>query len=105
MLVVPVKVGDVDSTLLPVPVLATLITFLLASNARAVEAVKPDKVVVPDTTRFVAELDPPVLLTFIKSDPFHATWATSPATMVTPVVGPTPTILMDCVLLVLLITV
>jgi hypothetical protein len=40
-------VGLVARTLLPVPVLVTLTTFLLAFNAKAVEAVKPDKVVVP----------------------------------------------------------
>jgi hypothetical protein len=33
------KVGDVAKTLSPVPVLATLTTFLLASSARAVDAV------------------------------------------------------------------
>ena len=41
------SVGLVARTLLPVPVLVTLTTFLLASSAKAVEAVRPDKVVVP----------------------------------------------------------
>jgi len=41
------SVGLVARTLLPVPVLVTLTTFLLAFNAKAVEAVRPDKVVVP----------------------------------------------------------
>lgn len=40
------SVGDVAKTLLPVPVLVTLTMFLLASSARAVEAVRPDKVAV-----------------------------------------------------------
>jgi hypothetical protein len=39
-----------------------------------------------------------------KSSPFQATRAAVPATTVTPVVGPAPTILMLCVLEVLLIT-
>jgi len=42
------KVGEVARTLLPVPVLVTLTAFLLASKAKAVEAVRPDKVVVPE---------------------------------------------------------
>jgi hypothetical protein len=46
------SVGEVAKTLSPVPVLFTLTTFLLASSARAVEAVRPDKVVVPETERF-----------------------------------------------------
>jgi len=41
------SVGDVAKTLLPVPVLVTLTTFLLASNAKAVEAVNPLWVMVP----------------------------------------------------------
>jgi len=40
------SVGDVAKTLLPVPVLVTLTMFLLASSAKAVEAVRPDRVVV-----------------------------------------------------------
>lgn len=40
------SVGDVAKTLLPVPVLVTLTMFLLASSARAVEAVRPDRVAV-----------------------------------------------------------
>ena len=44
---VPVKVGDADNTLLPVPVLVTLAMFLLASNDNAVDAVKFVNVVVP----------------------------------------------------------
>jgi hypothetical protein len=46
-----VMVGLVARTLLPVPVLVTLTTFLLASSAKAVEAVRPDRVVVPVTVR------------------------------------------------------
>ena len=42
------KVGEVARTLLPVPVLVTLTAFLLASRARAVEAVRPDRVAVPE---------------------------------------------------------
>jgi hypothetical protein len=41
---------------------------------------------------------------FIKSEPFQATMAFSPETKVTPVVGPDPTILTDCDVEVLLIT-
>lgn len=41
-----IRVGDVASTLLPEPVFATLTTFLLASNANAVLAVKPESVAV-----------------------------------------------------------
>jgi hypothetical protein len=44
---VPVKVGDADNTLLPVPVLVTLAMFLLASNDNAVDAVRFVNVVVP----------------------------------------------------------
>jgi hypothetical protein len=47
------KVGEVASTLLPVPVLVTETMFLLASNAKAVEAVKPDSVAVLDADRVV----------------------------------------------------
>jgi hypothetical protein len=42
------KVGLVFKTLLPVPVLATLTTFLLASSASAVDAVNPE-IVIPGT--------------------------------------------------------
>lgn len=41
-----VRVGDVASTLLPVPVFVTLAMFLLASKANAVLAVKPESVAV-----------------------------------------------------------
>jgi hypothetical protein len=41
------SVGEVAKTLLPVPVLVTLAMFLLASSARAVDAVKFVNVVVP----------------------------------------------------------
>jgi len=47
------RVGEVASTLLPVPVLVTDTTFLLASSAKAVEAVKPDSVAVLDADRVV----------------------------------------------------
>jgi hypothetical protein len=47
------RVGDVASTLLPVPVFVTETTFLLASKAKAVEAVKPDRVAVLDADRVV----------------------------------------------------
>jgi hypothetical protein len=47
------RVGEVASTLLPVPVLVTETMFLLASNAKAVEAVKPDNVAVLDADRVV----------------------------------------------------
>ena len=43
-------VGLVPSTLLPVPVFVTLAMFLLASSARAVDAVKPVSVLVPVIT-------------------------------------------------------
>jgi hypothetical protein len=46
----------------------------------------------------------PVVDTATKSRPFQATRAAAPATTVTPVVGPAPTILMLCVLDVLLMT-
>jgi hypothetical protein len=91
------NVGEVARTLLPVPVLVTLTTFLLASSAKAVEAVRLDRVVVPLTVTLVNEAEPPALLTLMKSVPFHATTADSPLTMVTPVVGPTPRNTMDCV--------
>jgi len=99
------KVGLVANTLLPEPVLVTETTFLLASSARAVEAVRPDKVVVPVTVTLVNEAAPPVLLTFTKSEPFHAQIADSPATIVTPVVGPAPTNLTEKPPVVALITV
>jgi len=58
------RVGEVASTLLPVPVLVTETMFLLASNAKAVEAVKPDSVAVPDADRVVnapaAAVDVPI---------------------------------------------
>jgi hypothetical protein len=47
------SVGLVFKTLLPVPVLATLTTFLLASSASAVEAVSPAKLVTPDVVSVV----------------------------------------------------
>jgi hypothetical protein len=47
------RVGLVANTLLPVPVLVTETMFLLASNAKAVEAVKPDSVAVLDADRVV----------------------------------------------------
>jgi hypothetical protein len=65
-----------------------------------VDAVLGVKPVVPalkdDTVAVVATLE--------KSVPFQAQTADSPATIVTPVVGPAPTSLMDWVLPVLLIT-
>ena len=91
------SIGLVARTLFPVPVFVTLTTFLLASRANAVEAVRPDRVVVPLTDRLVKAPDPEVLLTLIKSVPFHATTADSPLTIVTPVVGPTPRNTIDCV--------
>ena len=45
-----VMVGLVARTLLPVPVFVTLAMFLLASSARAVDAVKPVSVLVPVIT-------------------------------------------------------
>jgi hypothetical protein len=42
------RVGLVFKTLLPVPVLATLTTFLLALRAKAVDAVNPE-IVIPGT--------------------------------------------------------
>lgn len=48
-----VNVGDVASTLLPLPVLVTLTTFLLASKANAVDAVRPDNVTVLDAATVV----------------------------------------------------
>jgi hypothetical protein len=58
------RVGLVANTLLPVPVLVTETMFLLASNAKAVEAVKPDSVAVLDADRVVnapaAAVDVPI---------------------------------------------
>jgi hypothetical protein len=58
------RVGEVASTLLPEPVLVTETMFLLASNAKAVEAVKPDSVAVLDADRVVnapaAAVDVPI---------------------------------------------
>ena len=84
------SVGEVARTLLPVPVLVTLTTFLLASNAKAVEAVRPDKVVVPLTVKLVNTPAPEMLAILMKSEPFQAQTAASPLMMVTPVVGPAP---------------
>jgi hypothetical protein len=47
------SVGLVANTFEPEPVLVTETTFLLASNAKAVEAVKPDRVVVLDADKVV----------------------------------------------------
>ena len=47
------SVGLVAKTFEPEPVLVTLTTFLLASKAKAVEAVRPDRVVVPEAARVV----------------------------------------------------
>jgi hypothetical protein len=66
-------VGLVANTLFPAPVFVTLTIFLLASRASAVDAVNPDKVVVPVTVRLVNDTVPPVPLTLMKSEPFHAT--------------------------------
>ena len=99
------SVGLVARTLFPVPVLVTLTTFLLASSAKAVEAVRPDSVVVPDTVTLVNDAEPPVLLILMKSEPFQAITADSPATMVTPVVGPAPTTLTEYPPVVALMTV
>jgi hypothetical protein len=58
------RVGEVASTLLPVPVFVTETMFLLASKAKAVEAVKPDNVAVLDADRVVnapaAAVDVPI---------------------------------------------
>jgi hypothetical protein len=102
--IVPVKVGEADNTLLPVPVLVTLTTFLLASSAKAVEAVRPDRVVVPVTVRLENVPEPEVLDTLMKSVPFQAQTAASPLMMVTPVVGPAPRSTMLWVLELLLMT-
>jgi hypothetical protein len=48
-----VNVGEVASTLLPVPVLVTLTMFLLTSKASAVLAVKPESVVVDEADNVV----------------------------------------------------
>ncbi len=68
------RVGLVFKTLLPVPVLATLTTFLLTSRAKAVEAVSPAKLVTPDVVSVVnAPVDgveaPIVPLIFIEAVP------------------------------------
>jgi hypothetical protein len=55
------KVGDVDNTLLPDPVLVMLTTFLLASNANAVETVNPDNVTAPDAANVVKAPVPAVV--------------------------------------------
>jgi hypothetical protein len=47
-----IKVGEVARTLLPVPVLVTLTICLLASSAKAVDAVRPE-IVIPGTVVFV----------------------------------------------------
>ena len=96
-LTVPLSVGEAAKTLLPVPVLVTLTTFLLESSAKAVDAVRPDRVVVPETARLTKEPEPPDPPTLVKSVPFHATITDSPLAIVTPVVGPTPRNTIDCV--------
>jgi hypothetical protein len=68
-------------------------------------AVKELTVKLPVTVKFVNVPEPEVLLTFTKSEPFHAQTADSPATMVTPVVGPAPTNLTEKPPVVALITV
>lgn len=47
------RVGEVARTLSPVPVFVTLTTFLLAFSAKAVEAVKADRLAVPPTTKIL----------------------------------------------------
>jgi hypothetical protein len=71
---------------------------------RAVRYGEPPLVVIdpytePSTVGVAAEAP-----TFTKSEPFHAAKHFSPAMIVMPVVGPTPTSLIDCVLDVALIT-
>ena len=90
------SVGLLAKTLLPVPVLVTLTTSLLALSAKAVDAVRPDRVVVPLTVRSVKKLPPPTLPILMKSVPLNAMMADSPLTMVTPVC-PTALNTMDCV--------
>jgi len=58
-------------------------------------------VIVPTVTVVVR---PTVELILIKSEPFHAIVAFSPLTIVTPVVGPAPTILTDWDVEVVLLT-
>jgi hypothetical protein len=67
--IVPVSVGLADKTLLPVPVLVTDTTFLLASKANAVDAVKPDSVVVDDVESVV---NAPVLGVVAPTVPLNA---------------------------------
>lgn len=90
------SVGLLAKTLLPVPVLVTLTTSLLALSAKAVDAVRPDRVVVPLTVKSVKKLPPPTLPIFMKSVPLNAMMADSPLTIVMPVC-PTALNTMDCV--------
>jgi hypothetical protein len=69
------------------------ITLLAVSVASPVPPLGTGTIPVVDMTDIVT-----------KSEPFQATRAAVPATIVTPVVGPAPTSLMLCVLEVLLIT-
>lgn len=62
-----VRVGEVANTLLPVPVFVTLTTFLLASSAKAVDAVKLEKVVVLEAESVV---NAPVLGVVAPTVPF-----------------------------------
>lgn len=65
------RVGEVARTLLPVPVFVTLTTCLLALRASAVEAVKPDSVVVDEAVSVVnaASGDVRVVPSNVKTDP------------------------------------
>ena len=70
------NVGLVERTLLPEPVFVTLTMFLLASSARAVDAVRPDRVAVLDAESVV---NPPAPEKFVAARvvPFHVNAAES----------------------------
>jgi hypothetical protein len=78
------KVGDVDNTLLPDPVLVMLTTFLLVSNANAVETVNPDSVTAPDAANVVKAPVPAVVAPMFT--PSKVVDVTPKATEVEPIV-------------------
>jgi len=79
------SVGLVAKTLLPVPVLVTLTTFLLASSAKAVEAVRPDRVVV---LLALSVVNAPVLAVVAPTVPFIG--PANPPAVIVPVTLPAP---------------
>ena len=89
----------------PVPLMMPLRAVVIASVP--VEVIGLPETDRPDGTVMATLVTPSATLeaTLTKSEPFHAATHFSPATMVMPVVGPTPISWMDCEPPVALITV